>query len=69
MLEAKIINLENEKAVLAFPDGQKITIPISAIEGSLKQDEAVFVLFASRGMENQANQKLAKYILNELINS
>lgn len=69
MLEAKIIGLENEKAILAFPDGQKITIPVSAVEGSLKQGETVFVLFAPKGMENQANQKLAKYILNELINS
>jgi hypothetical protein len=69
MLEAKIINLDNEKAVLAFLDGQKITIPISAIEGSPQQGENIFVLFASPGLENQANQKLAKFILNELINS
>ncbi len=69
MLEAKIISLDNEKAVLAFLDGQKITIPVSAVEGSPKQGETIFVLFASRGMENQANQKLAKCILNELINS
>ncbi len=69
MLEAKIINLDNEKATLAFLDGQKINVPVSAIEGAVKQGERVFVLFAAPGSENGANQKLAKFLLNELINS
>ena len=69
MLEAKIIKMENEKAVLSFLDGQQITVPISAIEGELAESQRVFVLFASPGSEGGANQKLAKYLLNELINS
>jgi hypothetical protein len=69
MLEAKILKMENETAVLGFLDGQKITVPLAVIEGDPTEGQRIFVLFASPGSESGANQKLAKFLLNELINS
>lgn len=67
MLPAKIVNIEHEKADLQLPDGQKLKLPLVAIEGQVQVGSTVIMMLAVPGSEDVARQKLAKDILNEII--
>lgn len=67
MLTAKITKIEGEKITLSLPDGQTWIAPISALEGKPADNLSVGVILFVPGSEDAARQKLAKDILNELI--
>ena len=67
MLPVKIINIENEKVDLQLPDGQRLKLPLTAIEGQVQVGSTVVMMLAVPGSEDVARQKLAKDILNEII--
>lgn len=67
MLTAKITKIENQHVTLALLDGQVLVVPESSIEGKPAEGLSVSLLLAVPGSEDAARQKLAKDILNELI--
>jgi hypothetical protein len=67
MLNAKIAKIEGDNITLSIPDGQTWVVPISALEGKPAEGLSVGVILAVPGSEDAARQKLAKDILNELI--
>ncbi len=69
MLTAKITKIENQHITLALLDGQVLVVPESSIEGKPSEGLSVSLLLAVPGSEDAARQKLAKDILNELIQS
>ncbi|MFA6100347.1 MAG: hypothetical protein WC750_05790 [Patescibacteria group bacterium] len=67
MLTAKITKIEDQRLTLSFPDGQVLLVPPSALEGKPVENLSVGLIMAVPGSEDAARQKLAKDILNELI--
>ncbi len=67
MLTAKIVKIEGEKITLSLPDGQTWFVPTSTLEGKPTENLSVGVILSVPGSEDAARQKLAKDILNELI--
>ena len=69
MLTAKITKVEESRVTLTLPDGQSLVVPVSALEGQPVEGRSVDMIMAVPGAEDAARQKLAKDILNELIQS
>ncbi len=67
MMKAKIISLASEEAVISLDGGQKITVPVSHIEGSVKEGSEVAVIVAALGSEDAGRQRLAQDLLNGLL--
>lgn len=67
MIKAKVTSLTGDKAIVSLDDGQKITVPVSRIEGSVKEGSDVAVLIVAPGSEDAGRQKLAQGLLNELL--
>lgn len=67
MLNAKITKIQDEQVWLTFMDGQVLRVPVSGVEGKPSEGLSVSLVLAVPGSEDAARQKLAKEILNELI--
>jgi hypothetical protein len=67
MITAKIAKVEGERITLNLPDGQSFHLPADALEGKPSEGMSVSLILAVPGSEDAARQKLAKDILNELI--
>lgn len=67
MLTAKITKIEDQRLTLSFPDGQVLVVPETSVEGKPSENLSVSLVLAVPGSEDAARQKLAKDILNELI--
>ena len=67
MLNAKLTSISDEKAIVSFEDGQQLTIPISAIEGTPKEGQECAVIIAALGTEDAGRQRIAQHLLNELL--
>lgn len=67
MIKANVASLTGDKAIVSLEDGQKITVPISHIEGSVKEGSGVAILVTALGSEDAGRQKLAQGLLNELL--
>ena len=67
MLPAKIVNIEQERAEVQLPDGQKLRLPLTAFEGQIRVGSEIVMLLAVPGSEDIARQKLAKDSVNEII--
>ncbi len=67
MIKAKIASLTGDNAIVSLDDGQKIAVPISHIEGGVKEGSEVAIIVAALGSEDAGRQRLAQDLLNGLL--
>lgn len=67
MLTAKITKIQDQSITLALPDGQILVVPQGALEGHAAEGLSVNLILAVPEAEDAARQKLAKDILNGLM--
>jgi hypothetical protein len=67
MLTAKITKIHDQSVTLTLPDGQVLVVPQTALEGHPAEGLSVHLILAVPEAEDAARQKLAKDILNGLM--
>jgi hypothetical protein len=67
MLKAKIERIEGERVMVVFEDGQRLTVPRTAIEGVVGVGQDIVLVAAVLGGEDAGRSRLAQEILNELL--
>lgn len=68
-LSAIIDRFEGEKAVLKFPDGQTLIVPIDYLPEDASESSALKVFFGGDIGQEEEKEQLAKKMLNELLKS
>lgn len=66
-LSAVIDRLEEKKAVLKFPDGQTLIVPIEYLPGGAGEGNAVHIKFGNDAESTDKRTQQAKAILNEIL--
>lgn len=66
-LKAKIERIEGDRVVVGFEDGQKLTLPKTAIEGASALGQEVVCILTVPGGEDAARSDMARSVLNELL--
>ena len=67
MQKAKVISVVGEKVTLSFEDGATFVVPVSAIEGTVKEGQEAALLIVALGGEDAGRQKIAQDLLNGLL--
>ena len=68
-MRAILDRFEENKAVLRTDDGQELTVSKTELPKGAKEGTAFFLLFSESASEEEAREKLAKSILNEILNT
>lgn len=66
-LKAKVLSVAGDRVSLGFDDGQKLTLPAAAVEGSPKEGSEVSLVATAVGSEDAGRTALARHLLNELL--
>lgn len=64
---ASVDRLESERAVLILDDGQKLDWPASELPADVSEGARVKLVLLSAKTEQEAREKMAKDILNEIL--
>lgn len=67
MLQGTIDRIEESIAVIAFPDGQKLNLPIGKLPHDCKQGDVLQFGITKDADASTKNQELAKDVLNEIL--
>lgn len=68
-LRATITSVNGDSAMLALQNGQSVSVPVAAIEGTPKPGQEVRGVFVTPGGEDAARQRIARDLLNELLSA
>lgn len=68
-MQATIDRFEGKTAVLRFSNGQELLVPIEELPKDAREGAILFVLISDSSNEEEAREKLAKSILNEILNN
>lgn len=60
---------EGGTAVLRIAGGQELVVPKAELPTETKEGAALFLLISQSASEEEAREKLAKSILNEILNT
>lgn len=62
-----IDRFEGEKAVLKFPDGQTLIVPIEFLPEEASEGSMIKLSFGENSSQEEERGKLAKKMLNEIL--
>lgn len=68
-MRAIIDRFETTFAVLRMESGQELTVPKAELPKDVHEGTALFLLFSENATEEEHREKLAKSILNEILNT
>lgn len=68
-MKAIIDRFEGNSAVLIFEGKQKLIVPREELPKDIHEGSALFLLVSDSASEEEAREKLAKSILNEILNT
>lgn len=68
-MRAVLDRFENNSGVLRFEGSQELVVPKDELPKDVKESAVLFLLFSESASEEEARQKLAKSILNEILNA
>ena len=68
-MKAILDRFENGSAVLRLENGQELVVPQAELPKDVKEGAALFILISESKTEEEAREKLAKAILNEILNA
>ncbi|MDO8505806.1 MAG: DUF3006 domain-containing protein [bacterium] len=68
-MRAIIDRLEESSAVLRTDNGQELFVPKEELPKNAHEGSALFLLFSEYSSEEARREKLAKSILNEILNT
>lgn len=68
-MKATIDRLETTSAVLRTDDGQELIVPKKELPKNAHEGSALFLIFSENATEEAHREKLAKSILNEILNT
>jgi len=68
IIKAIIDRFEEEKAILKTEDNKNIFWPKEKLAGNLKEGSSVIIVITDDKKDEESNKKLAKDILNEILN-
>lgn len=68
-MQAIVDRFEGESAVLRFSEGQNLIVPRSELPKDIQEGAVLFLLISDSKSEEEAREKLAKSILNEVLNN
>jgi len=68
IIKATIDRFEEEKAILKTEDNENIIWPKNKIANNLKEGSSVMIMITDDKKDEESNKKLAKDILNEILN-
>lgn len=68
-MKAIIDRFEGGSGVLRFEGGQELVIPKEELPKDVHEGSSLFVLISDSASEEEAREKLAKSILNEILNN
>lgn len=66
-MKAVLDRFEGGAAVLRIEGGQELTIPKEELPKGAKEGSALFLIISDSASEEEAREKLAKSILNEIL--
>ena len=67
-MQAILDRFEENFAVLHLDDGQELSVPKTALPENTREGAALFLLITENATEEAHREKLAKSILNEILN-
>jgi len=67
--KATVKKITSEQAELELPDGQVIKWPVKLLPSDLKNGDTVRILVHDKQTEEEERQRLAKSLLNEVMNT
>ncbi len=67
MLKGKVVGVQSEQVKVELGDGQVLSLPLSAMEGTPKEGMEVALIAAALGSEDAGRQALARHLLNGLL--
>ena len=68
-MKAILDRFENGAGVLRLENGQELVVPQAELPKEVKEGAALFILISESKTEEEAREKLAKSILNEILNA
>ena len=68
-MKAILDRFENGASVLRLENGQELVVPQAELPKDVKEGAALFILISESKTEEEAREKLAKSILNEILNA
>lgn len=68
-MRAVLDRWEDASAVLRLENGQELVVPKDELPKDVKEGAALFLLISESKSEEEAREKLAKSILNEILNA
>lgn len=68
-MKATLDRLEENNAVLRLEGGQELVVPKEELPKNAHEGSALFLLISQSNSEEEAREKLAKSILNEILNA
>lgn len=68
-MKAVIDRFEGSSAVLIFEGKQELVVPKEDLPQGVHEGSALFLLVSDSASEEEAREKLAKSILNEILNT
>ena len=68
-MRATLDRFEETLGVLRFEGGQELAVPKEELPKDVKEGSSLFLLISQSLSEEEAREKLAKSILNEILNA
>lgn len=68
-MRAILDRFEANSGVLRLENGQELVVPKDELPKDVKEGAALFILISESKTEEEAREKLAKSILNEILNA
>ncbi|OGL67094.1 hypothetical protein A3B21_04785 [Candidatus Uhrbacteria bacterium RIFCSPLOWO2_01_FULL_47_24] len=68
-MKAILDRFEGSSAILRIEGGQELVMPKEELPKEAKEGAALFLMISQSASEEEAREKLAKSILNEILNT